>query len=98
MTCFPGGTVVKNLPVNAGHSGGPGSSLGPGRSPRKGNGNPLKYSYLENSMDSQSGGYSRWGHKESDMTEHTHAHKHTHTHTHTHMHVQHSIHQGENSK
>ena len=51
-------------------------------------------------MDRESGGYSRWGHKESDMTEHTHAHKHTHTHTHTHtyMHVQHSIHQGENSK
>ena len=38
-------------------------------------------------MDRESGGYSRWGHKESDMTEHTHAHKHTHTHTHTHTHI-----------
>ena len=36
MTCFPEGTVVKNLPVNAGDSGGPGSILGSGRSPRKG--------------------------------------------------------------
>jgi len=25
-------------------------------------------------------GYGPWGHKESDMTEHTHTHTHTHTH------------------
>ena len=29
-------------------------------------------------------GYSPWGHKESDMTEHTYVYAHTHTHTHTH--------------
>ena len=35
-------------------------------------------------------GYSPWGHKESDATEHDHdeerAHTHTHIHTHTHTH------------
>ena len=45
---FPGGTVVKNPPANAGDA-----SLipGSGRSPGEGNGNPLQYSCLENSMD-----------------------------------------------
>jgi len=45
---FPGGSVVKNLPANAGHMG---SIPGSGRSPGGGNGNPLQYSCLENSMD-----------------------------------------------
>ena len=40
-----------------------GSILGLGRSPGEGNGYPLPYSGLENSMDCI------WGHKESDMTE-----------------------------
>ena len=42
---FPGGSVVKNLPANAGDL-----SLipGSGRSPREGNGNPLQYSCLGN--------------------------------------------------
>jgi len=45
---FPVGSAVKNLFVNAGDVG-----LVPelGRSPREGNGNPLQYSCLENSMD-----------------------------------------------
>ena len=45
---FPGGTVVKNPPAIAG-----GAGLVPrsGRSPGGRNGNPLEYSYLENSMD-----------------------------------------------
>ena len=45
---FPGGSVVKNLPANAGDT-----SLisGPGRSPGEGNGNPLQYSCLENPLD-----------------------------------------------
>ena len=40
--------MVENLPVSAGDMG-----LIPelGRSPGEGNGNPLQYSYLENSMD-----------------------------------------------
>jgi len=43
---------------------------GSGRSPGEGNGNPFKYSCLENSMDRGSWkGYSPWGHKESQTTE-----------------------------
>ena len=45
---FLGGSVVKNPPANAGDMG---SILGLGRSPREGNGNPLQYSCLENSID-----------------------------------------------
>jgi len=45
---FPGGSAVKNPPANAGD---PNSIPGLGRSPGEGNGNPLQYSYLENSMD-----------------------------------------------
>ena len=48
---FPGGTVVNNLPANAGDSRHMGSIPGSGRSPGVGNGNPLEYSCLENSMD-----------------------------------------------
>ena len=35
----------------------------------KENGNPLQYSCLENSMTNEPGGYSPWGHKESDTIE-----------------------------
>ena len=45
---FPGGSVVKNLPVNAGNVG---SIPGSGKSPEEGNGNPLQYSYLGNPTD-----------------------------------------------
>ena len=47
-TVFPGGSVVKDPPANAGDA-----SLIPelGRSPGEGNGNPLQYSCLENSVD-----------------------------------------------
>ena len=45
---FSGGTVVKNLPFNAGDAG---SIPELGRSAGAGNGNPLQYSCLENSMD-----------------------------------------------
>ena len=45
---FPGSSVVKNLPANAGD---PGSIPGSGRSPGGGQGNLLQYSCLENSMD-----------------------------------------------
>ena len=48
---FPGGTVVKNLPVNAGDIGDVGSIPGLGRSPEETHGNPLQYSCLENPMD-----------------------------------------------
>ena len=45
---FPGGSVVKNLPANAGDEG---SIPGSGRSPGEGNGNPLQYSCLGNPRD-----------------------------------------------
>ena len=38
---FPGGSVVKNLPANAGDKRDTGSALGSGRSPGEENGNPL---------------------------------------------------------
>ena len=45
---IPGGSVVNNPPAKAGDAG---LSSGSGRSPGKGNGNPLKYASLENPMD-----------------------------------------------
>ena len=50
MNCYglPSGSVVKNPPANAGDTG---LIPGLGRSPGGGNGNPLQYSCLENTMD-----------------------------------------------
>ena len=45
---FPGGSVVKNPPANAGDLG---SIPGSERSPGEGNGNPFPHSCLENPMD-----------------------------------------------
>ena len=45
---FPGGSVVKNLPANAGDTG---STSGLGGSPGGGHGNPLQYSCVENSTE-----------------------------------------------
>ena len=45
---FPGSSVVKNPPANAGDTG---SIPVLGRSPGGGQGNPLQYSCLENLMD-----------------------------------------------
>ena len=48
-----------------------GSIPGLGRSPGEGNDSPLQYSCLENPRGQRSlTGYSPWGHKESDTTEH----------------------------
>ena len=44
----PGGSVEKNMPANAADRG---LISGSGRSPGGGNGNPLQYSCLGNSMD-----------------------------------------------
>ena len=48
---FPGGSVVKNLPANAGDAKDKGLIPGSGRFLGGGNGNPLQYSCLENPMD-----------------------------------------------
>ena len=45
---FPGDSVVKNLPANAGNTGWIPES---GRSPEEGLGKPFQYSCLENRMD-----------------------------------------------
>ena len=50
-TGFPGGILVKNPLANAGDARDTGLIPGWGRFPEEGNGNPLQYSCLENSMD-----------------------------------------------
>ena len=61
--------MVKNLPANIGDARDVGSIPGVGRSSGEGNGNPVQYSCLENSM----GRGARWAtvHRvaESDMSE-----------------------------
>ena len=47
LSGFPGGSVVKNPPANAGDMG---LIPGSGRSPGEGNGNPLQYTCLGNPM------------------------------------------------
>ena len=62
---FPDGSVAKNTPANARDARNEGSVPGLGRSRGVGNGNLLRYSCLENSMDRGA-----WrGHKVSDMFE-----------------------------
>ena len=63
---FPGGSDGKEYACNAGD---PGLIPGSGRSPGEGNGNPLLYSCLENSMDQ--GAWRATVHEltESDMIE-----------------------------
>jgi len=48
---FPGGSVVKNPPANAGDTGDTGLIPGSGISPGERKGNSLQYSCLENLMD-----------------------------------------------
>ena len=57
---------------------------GLGRCPRVGNGNPLQYSCMENSMDR--GAWRATVHG-SRKVGHDWAHVHTHAHTHTHAHI-----------
>ena len=65
---FPGGSECKESACNAGDLD---SIPGLGRFPGGGRGNPLQYSCLENSHGQKSlAGYSPWGRKESDTTDH----------------------------
>ena len=65
--CFPGGSVVKNLPVSVGDAG---SIPGSGRFPGGGSDNPLQYSCLENPSDRGTWWAPVYGvSKESNMTE-----------------------------
>ena len=64
---FPGGSVIKNPPSNAGDMG---SVPGLGKSHRGGNGNPVQYSYLESPRDREA-----WQAIQS-LGSHTHTHTH----------------------
>ena len=65
---------LKNPSTDTGDTG---SIPGSGRTPGRGNGNPLQHSWLKNPMDQRNlVGYSPWGCKESNMTEYTHTHTH----------------------
>ena len=66
---FPGGAVVKNFPAKAGDIRNMGSIPGSRRPPGEGNGNPLQYSRLENSMHRGPWRTTIHGVAESDTTE-----------------------------
>ena len=63
---FPDGSVVENPPANSEDLG---SNPGFGKSPGRGNGNPLHYSCLGNSTDRGPWLATVWGNKGSGMTE-----------------------------
>ena len=64
---FPGGSVGKECACNARDSG---LILESGRSPGKGNGNPLCIlAWRIPWSEEHDGGYSPWGHKKLDITE-----------------------------
>ena len=75
--------MVKNPSANAGVLRGTGLIPRSGRSPGGGNGNPLQYACLENSMDR--GVW--WGtvHEVAKNQTQLSVRAHTHTHTHSHM-------------
>ena len=78
---FPGGAMVGNPLANTGDTRDVDLIPGSVRFPGVGNGNPLQYSFLENSMDR--GAWQATVHrvsKESDMIERACTHTYTHTH------------------
>ena len=70
---FSGGSDSKESACNAGDQG---SISGLGRSPGEGNGNPLQYSCLENSMDRGAWQVTVLGVTKSQTQLRTHAHTH----------------------
>ena len=65
---FRGGSVVKNLPTNAGDARDTSRIPGLGRSPGVGNGNPV---FLPGKFHGQRimASYSPWGHKETQLSD-----------------------------
>ena len=76
--------MVRNLPANAEDARDSVSIPGWGRCPGVGNGNPLQYSCLENSMDR--GAWQTTVHDVTKKWTWLNVHTHTHTHTHTYSH------------
>ena len=75
---FPGGTVVKNMPANTGDAKDVGSIPGLGRFPWRRAWQPTLVFLSGKILEQRSlVGYSPWGCKELDMTEHTHTHNYT---------------------
>ena len=66
---IPGGSVVKNLPANVGDTGNVGVIPGSGRYFGGGNGNPLQYACLDNTMDRGAWWATVMGFREFYMTE-----------------------------
>ena len=66
---LPGGSMVKNMPGNAGEAGDAGSVPESGRSPGVGNGDPLQYSCLGNSCTEEPGRLWFVGSQRVDKTE-----------------------------
>ena len=85
---FPGGIVIKNPPAKTRDARDMGLIPGSQRSPGVGNGNPLQYSCLENSMD-RGAWWSivHWVSKSKTLLTEISmcVMEHTHTHTHTHI-------------
>ena len=80
---FPGGAVAKSLPASARDSGNTrdASSIpGSGRSSGEGNGYPLQYSCLDNSMEREAWQATDHGVTKSQTWLSARAHTHTHTH------------------
>ena len=73
---YIGGTVLKNLPANARDAGDVGTSSESGRSPGVGNGTPLQYSCLENSMDRGVWPATNYGMAKSQIRQQLHFHFH----------------------
>ena len=63
IVAFPGGSVVKNLPTNAGVARDVCWIPQSGRLPGEGNDNPLQYSCLGNPIDREAWRASPWHHK-----------------------------------
>ena len=78
--------LSKNPTANTGDIGDVGLIPGSGRSLGEGNGNPLQYSCLENSMDRGSWWATVHGvlKNQTQLSNYTHTHTHTHAHAHTH--------------
>ena len=84
--------MVKNLPANARDIKDTDSIPESRRSPGRGHGNPLQYSFLENLTDR--GAWRAMVHRFAksrtllkQLSMHAYMHVHTHTHTHTHIHT-----------